>query len=329
MIKPLLFIFLWLIVFITSSPSEAQVESVPESKWLGLEIENTRTSDELNLNHFSFNYRKHRRNLFFPFSNEKEKSEDVGVAMDYFEGQLSTLKFNSLRILGLLARKSSRNFLIETYLGGQYFKSEQLESSMATPGVSIYYQVPQKLLLQSHLDRFYLAQDGFLTGPLSDGTNAWRWKPSATYFLNERFRFLIRPELDFISDGNKRFYSDFALMYGISSWPRWIWVGLGAEYLSNSITGNYWSPSLFKSYGLRFELNSEISKGFSGIIGLNYNQIQEQENLWGSGHYLNLGLAYGDRNSSNINFSYIHIQSVQSNNEWKSNSFALNWNYFF
>ncbi|MBN8537794.1 MAG: hypothetical protein J0M15_12135 [Deltaproteobacteria bacterium] len=329
MIKPLLFIVLCLIVFLTSSPSEAQVESVPESKWLGLEIENTRTSDELNLNHFSFNYRKHRRNLFFPFANEKEKSEDVGVAMDYFEGQLSTLKFNSLRILGLLARKSSRNFLIETYLGGQYFKSEQTESSMATPGVSIYYQVPQKLLLQSHLDRFYLAQDGFLNGPLSDGTNAWRWNPSATYFLNERFRFLIRPELDFISDGNKRFYSDFALMYGISSWPRWIWVGLGAEYLSNSITGNYWSPSLFKSYGLRFELNSEISKGFSGIIGLNYNQIQEKENPWGSGHYLNLGLAYGDRNSSNLNFSYFHIQSVQSNNEWKSNTFALNWNYFF
>ncbi len=321
--------FLWILVFLTSSPSVVQAEALHESKWIGIEIENTHTSDELNLNHFGINYRNHRRNLFFPFANEEEKSKDVGVVMDYFEGQLNTLKFNSLRLLGLLALKSSRIFLIETYLGGQNFKSEQVETSMAVPGVSIYFQIPQKLLLQSHLDRFYLAQNGFLSGPISNGTSAWRWKPSASYLLNERYRFLIRPELDFISDGNRRFYSDIALMYGISTWPRWIWIGLGAEYLSNSNPGNYWSPSMFKSYGLRFELNSELSNGLNGTIGFNFNQIQENANPWGSGHYLNLGLAYGDRNSSNLNFNYIHIQSVQSNNEWKSNTFAINWNSFF
>lgn len=138
-------------------------------------------------------------------------------------------------------------------------------------------------------------------------TFAEKWKLG---FLNKTFT---------LSDENVRSDSDASLLYGVStSWP-WIWLGGGAEYLTNTqANGPYWSPRQFYSYGLRSEVALPIAGQWSFAAGLNLNKFRDVDFDEGQGYYLNSKVIYGEWGKLRYELGVEAIQSEQNGNIWQS-----------
>lgn len=129
----------------------------------------------------------------------------------------------------------------------------------------------------------------------------------------------------FVIDANRRTDSDVGLMYGISpSWP-WIWVGVGAEYMTNSIanTTGYWSPRQFVNVGPRFDLSFPIVGNYSFAMALNLNKYNDVDFGDGTGFYSVAKLIYGDANSMRVEGGLETISSEQNSSNWTSSMVFL------
>lgn len=300
-----------------------------ELRHLQINADSTVTSDDFSIKTLDVIVRNHRRELIFPFENASNSALDWGLYGTANIGKLGSTKFSGRGLSGVLGRKYNSEFYLEASLGFQALDSDATSKSLFAPSVKAEWAKPKSFSLQWSASRIFMYQRAYLPGPITEGTSAWSFKPYTTAYFNDRLKFLLRPEISWPDDGNKRFYIDVSLMYGVSLWPTWLWVGVGSEKLSNSKPSSYWSPSKFYSYGLRLEVNGRLVDKLSGSLGLNLNKLKEEDLSEGDGHYFNAGLVYGERNDQNLKLEFTNIKSVQSNSEWESNSLKLIWNYFW
>lgn len=288
------------------------------------------TTDEFSLQSYGLIYRNNRRDLLFPYESSENKAVDFGFYAKLIDGNLEALPFSSYGFGFLIGKKFTKAFHIESRLGGNEFSNNLgVRVTQLTPKLSVRWIPLENLYFDFSSQRIFMFERGYSPGPVHDALLMWSFSPRTTYYPHENFRISLNPEWSWPSDGNMKTSVEGSLMYGVSVWPTWFWVGVGAEKISNKKKSNYWSPSRFHSYGLRFELNQMIVGSWSGVAGLNLSKIKEENSNSGNGHYMNIGIKYGERNSQNFQINYINIRSVQSSTKWESNGMRLLWNYFF
>lgn len=287
------------------------------------------TSDKLTLRQFEAGFQSSRREMVYPYPNEEKESWDYGFLVRHSNGSALTSRFEENKFQAMLARKFSPHFLLraKSWLSSLKNKSNQdsLDSLFySLQGEVSFPQVYSSLEFEydnSIEDLFYpKAIDNFLKKRSLNSTTLWMIK---------KFRFTLRDQYIFFSDGNRRNYTDLDLKYNFSFDKYWLLLGVGGEYYwtKNDRVG-YWTPRNFLSFGLRAEATIPIGKSWMTFIGGNLSRFISETGAYGTGYYTNCGLQFGKRESSNLRIGYERVESAQNRSTWFMDRIYFSYNYF-
>lgn len=286
------------------------------------------TSDGYDLRSYKLNYRSHRQDESYPYEGAKA-SFDWGVDFNRYEGHLNQtgVQSESIEIIG--GRQTEGFHSFEAGLGVQNFQGQSGDSQSFIGKMSASGPISKTFNYSFGVSRRLLLDLGYVPGPVEESLSEWRVSPAILWRPQERIKVSLSQDYAIISDDNRRYHVESSAMYGISIWPLWFWAGVGAEYLTNSENGDYWSPTSFKSYGLRSELSYEFKSYLALSTGFNKNRIQENNRPWGNGHYWSTGLRLGERNSNHLQVYYIDNESAQTGSRWRYEAIEIQLNLFF
>jgi hypothetical protein len=288
-----------------------------------LSVQRTETSDALDFHWLRASYNSERHDPVWPFGDEASRGWSVmaqrfeldRLSLDFVASELrfgAWQKWNSWNVSGSVGvhevnwqsaeRKTSYGV---TELGASrnweaVFFHVRLASEFLYPRVLVYSGDPV-------------------------AARALVAEPRVVWRISERQKLQLKYQsADFDKSDNRRSQVDGEWLWGFSQSPHWVWVGVGAEELRNSEdVSNYWSPEVFKSYGLRVDTQWAISDSLGFFFAGSLNRIREESLDWGRGHYLRTGIRYGDREESLFRLFYEDNRSSQEGTTWQSQGFGL------
>ena len=286
------------------------------------------TSDDFFRTSLNFSYRNHRRDHLYPFRAEDKEGTDWGLGIKYTRGQTRTENFSGQRFHILAGHKYSEKYRVDARVGVHMLQPSVSEARTIGHGGIYFGFFPWTSFGGSlRLVRDLAYHEMVLPGGVLEGLSATALELRGLGLLGERWRLPFLISSKSFSDANQRSEFDMGLMYGISPGVPWIWLGLGVNHLRNSKTVlTYWTPSVFSSGGPRLDLSVPLGAAWSCGAAVNLNRFYDQDSQsWGSGHYADFSLRYGDRNQTNISLDYISINALRSSGIWVSSGMSLNF----
>ena len=177
----------------------------------------------------------------------------------------------------------------------------------------LYFSYLLGLITMSEEFQTLYTVDTILRGETARLGGSYRWseKWRSTFYLQEFF----------LNDGNTRSNHDLGLFYGLATGDPWIWVGVGAGRLSNSIQNRgYWTPLEFYTIGPRLDLALTFWDDWKFLTGLNLNYFKDVTTGEGKGYYATSKLTYKVFKVFELFAALESIQSEQFGRVWKSNA---------
>ena len=287
------------------------------------------TSDQIFQTEVDLEVRNHRRDLFWAYPGEVEKTWDFGADAKLYEGSDPSAEYEGRKASAYAARKfSSRALLgIEAGINSLLNKKQSWTANTFYGSVDLQLQVATAMDLNLRVTHDYVYQDLIQPGAVVSPLAALSEYADGDYHISERWRLPFHLKDRSLSDGNEIRETDVAAMYGISTGVPWIWVGFGGDYLTfKNYQPLYWSPWQFYSFGPRAEVVVPIALGLTGSIGLNLNRLTESALSPSNGYYGSAKLEYGDREKFNIALAYTQIVSSRDNGEWRLEQLGLELN---
>ena len=309
------------IIAVASEPKELNSDSS--------RLAYTHTSDQISQTEFALDYQNHRRDLFWPHDLEAPKAQDFGFTAHLFNGQHLNARYQGERVAFGIGNKFSSDWLTHFFLGAHFFNNLSVQKKNTTPYLEgeLFSILSPTLEMHLKLNHDFIYQDFVQPSGVDSAITANSLFLNLTYKPISVLRSNLITSFKTYSDSNNKRDLDASLLYGIATSTPWIWVGLGAEFLSySSHQQGYWSPAPFYSYGPRFEGVFPIFDHFELATGLNLNHFSEDSTAIGNGYYGTFKLQYGTRNTFNLYLEYIRIIAEQNSRQWFSNSLAIGAN---
>ncbi|OFZ15361.1 MAG: hypothetical protein A2Z20_06835 [Bdellovibrionales bacterium RBG_16_40_8] len=295
------------------------------------QIENEKTSDDLDRTSVYLRWRNHRREISWPYESEEDQANDHGFSVGLHRGHAPGPDFSGQRISGFIGKKISPQVYFDFEAGIHHLRddAQSLNKNILAVGGNLNWRPNDKLYVEVglHKDLSYLTLQP--TGQAESLTEL-ACRPSLTYRPVEKLRLINRNNFFWFSDGNRKKESDIALMYGLATTTPWVWLGIGASYIEFARqAANYYSPEKFFSWGPRLEAVGKISEQISGVLGLSLADFQEGNLARGKGHYVSAAVRYGDRSDSLFEFQTVQVRSAQNARTWTSDIYSLSlmWSY--
>ncbi len=326
--RSLLKIFVYLLLTCNNSSVSAKEKSI-----LTAEGVYSTTYDEIRQYDWDLNYRDHRRDLGNPYENEANSALDFGLNLHLLTGTAPNVDYSAIRLMSLLAYKSSPENILEGTWGFHYMEETKNSKNdlIFVGALKDEFSVSDGVFGQFGFARDLTVLTLRPPRPSTDFLVYHSLYGHLGYYLKPNLRVKGKFDFTYFSDGNFKNEQDFEVMYGLSLDRPWFWLGLGANKLSfNHTEVNYWSPTNYYSFGPRLDANVPLFGVVSFFAGGSLNAQYDGDNaIWGYGYYLNCGLAFFDRNKSNFKLSYTRIYSESSLSRWYSNQFGLQANFMF
>jgi hypothetical protein len=262
------------------------------------------TKDDFQYLQSYFSYRNHLRDIYWPYEEAESRDLDWGVDAVVRTGSLfKSIDFDAAAFDIFLGKRLSSGSYLEAGIGihglrgdgdvdedGDIIIEDDTIPTYRAKGLFVITETVD-IGIESHYD--YLYPEGFDPGSLTDAltsheiVGALSWKPISTLSLQSE------SAVNLISDSNTRFWTDLAVLYGISpEWP-WIWAGFGAYYQWFEFeSDDYWSPERYISYGPRLDSSFPITSRLSGWADIEINIITESQLFEGVGGDVSLGLDF-------------------------------------
>lgn len=326
-------ILIGLVFFLVGAAGAAdKAPSLPEKSiaWANLGYETT--SDGLRDAGLEMGYQVHRRDLFWPYPEEKQRAWDLGIHAVVHSGANPQSTYHGYKFTGELARKFSNRFLLNAVAGTHLIRTpDPTTSQIATHSifagdVSGYFHFNDLFDMRAGVAHDLVYTELVQISNVSNALAATTYGIDLTYHPYERWRLVSRNTYRVYSDTNERKDTDTSILYGISTGVPWIWVGAGVEYLSFlKPESTYWTPDRFSAYGPRFEGDFPIEGNFSVAGGLNINRNQQDGLEGGWGYYASAKLRYGTREGSRIELGFQSILSQQRTGRWTGQGYTLGY----
>ena len=291
------------------------------------------TADQAMFRGFEQSYTSHRRDLFYPYTGEASTALDWSIRAGARSGQFPSTKFDGYSGAIGMGRKLSEQLYVMGEIGLSQLRD--VEEDQSVEAFTYQFKVQkiwwEKIYLEVGTESGLLDHELVIPGGIENLLDADTQTFNVTFWLHPKLRLIGRNTLRFYSDDNRRQIHDWSIMYALSLWPSWIWVGLGGEYTGfGHTTLDYWSPRKNVSYGPRLELSVPLFKSLMATAGINVSRIKEDDFSWGRGHYASVGLQWKDRNDPwNLQLEYIEIESQRESSVWESESLIFSANFAF
>lgn len=306
------------------------IASADELYTMGLN--NTRSSDDIQLGTLEFNYKNHRRSYFWPYEEVTDKKFDWGITAQSLSGEAESISFSANVVSFSLGWHYSPDDYVVGKLGYHDLLSDDTKVSknrtvsefVAHTGSEqtghIYYHYANDFVYQLSLQPAGIKQ--FLHA--SRHELGLKWKPVAKARLEETV------SLWNLSDDNVRKSSKFDAWWQLTQ--GWVWLGLSyeTEGYQNNVDG-YWTPQKFQSFGLVFDSsvplakNEKVSASFSASLA----KIKEDDFPQGNASSFSAGLDYKLMNAFALRCAYNYLNSQQQTSDWSEKSFRVSLNGIF
>ncbi len=322
------------------SQAQAQAQAQADSL-VGLEMTYFTTSDQLRASQLRAFYESSKMDPYWPYADQGARSyfvkangltldstaDSTASSTDWDEGPARGLKLSS----GVKFDQRGRYFLSAEV--GADVVSEPLADSTSLYGTAsltglVYSEDTYWLSLRLASELLYprlLPLAGRLSRTRAQVVEpSLRWKLRSNLRLDGRMLWATLPEVESTQKRNQRLHTDLQLMWGLQTYPHWIWLGVAVEQLSHSEESpDYWSPDRFRALGLRLDSAFQASADWQVFAGGSLNRIQESREDWGSGYYLRTGLQQGRRDEWLIRIYYESSNSRQRGSSWSSHGLGL------
>jgi hypothetical protein len=101
-------------------------------------------------------------------------------------------------------------------------------------------------------------------------------------------------------------------------------VGIGGEYLSyDEQVADYYTPSTFKSTGLRLDSSFPITEKLTASAAANADMVYEEDFERGRGNYIALGLQYNFYKDYYLLLNGSVINSYQNASAWREKDLSV------
>ncbi len=300
-------------------------------------IEDAKTSDDLKQRRFNVGAVSDRSDVLWPYSEEKETGTAWGLGYERIDGTGRFLvsdrpSYSIDRPYLLVNHKISALWSVDADLGWFSYaaKDPSHDGSELTGAVRTIWKASDELNMSFKIYRASMLQDLMLINAVTDPTlyNGFTWNAAYTFYQTWKIQQMW--DQRWVSDGNSRWMSDTALMYGFSQYPTWFWVGGGMNALGvNERATYYWSPSAVQAYGLRVELTQPVMEDSFIKLGGSLSRLQEEDFDPATANYVRVAVQKGDREKKNVELYFVNIRSERAATRWSQQALGLNVNWPF
>lgn len=310
-------------VDIESEEAEDELPPAVERDLFNLGGAAHRTSDDYDARSYSFSYRNHRREWFWPWQESAKRGIDVGVDVDRTSGSVRSTEFDALHAQGSLGGYLTKGTYLEAQFGRHNLDTDLGDRTITSHHVTAMAGLQHSFSIQLESARDFIYTGGSVTGGITrqltayDHSGSFRWRP------DQRLRILGQGNFrkyDQENEENIARSADLSALYGISpDWP-WIWAGLGASILKyEHQVADYWSPNRYTAYGLRFESSFPVYKRLSASAAVNLNR-QSEDGVKGNGYDIKAGVQYRLYGHLYARFDVNKSKSIQQSSTWTSDN---------
>lgn len=293
-----------------------------------------KTSDHIHFRTQDIEYLTYRSDLTYPYADEGDSGRGYCVEAKHGSGNSQSDPFSMSVLKWRYISKKNENFNWSVSEGLHTLKNEEAGGPSATLmsiNLNSQWQFSKLQFLQLQFNHDWKYTDLSLPGSLDQFLKSDRL--DIFFFLrpHHRTRVIAPVTIEEISDNNRKFQFNPQVLYGVLPDTPWLWVGLGAEYLSNRNPGvGYWSPSKFIAFGPRFEFATPFgSSDWSLNSAFALNRLKEENNSFGRGVSSSVSIQKGARDQTHVGVSYYKISSEQSGSDWHEVGAKLNIFYLF
>jgi len=282
------------------------------------------TSDAFQRTEIFFDYRNHRREMFWPWEDADTRDLDWGIGVRHLQGSVDAADFQGAQVQAMLGKRFSRALYAEAWLGAHQLKvSQSDENTITTYATSVHLTPVDWFRLQIESSENFVYPESVLPGGISEQLTARTDSASLQWRPVRRVRAIAKGLWRELDDGNVEDRVTLAILYGLSpEWP-WIWAGIGGEKLQfDQPRSSYWSPQEYLAYGLRFESSFPITDWLTGNIAVNLDRLREDE-ARADGQYYALGLEIRLAAATYLRINATRINSLQESVRWFENTYIV------
>lgn len=286
----------------------------------------------IKMNTFLLNYRSNRRNILWPYPGSRTKAYDFGLNLGHSRGYMDGDTFEGYMLQGVFGRQHSHSNYTEVSMGSHVLDKRNDEDSSEV-----------KTLLVGGFDHIY-GYDGntFKFSYIHDFMYRRLFLPAGVEYnlIEDRFRLEYSKQyLDNfqttlgythtdISDGNKFNSTATTTSVIFDFYPFGAWTGIAIEYgNSKFLTHRYGSQKEYYTYGPQVGVNYTFYEGLTLVAGYETSKSTDSFNSKSIDTYKFLNVEIGDRNSTEILFSYVRMDSETLEENWFDNQIIINLKY--
>lgn len=301
---------------------------------LGAEASGAYTKDGINYRRVGLLGSSELFDIFWPYQNESENITAYGFQANYLKADTDSWEYEFLSFSFAYKKKFSLKQSLEMKLGFDSLSVNDVRrDTHSLPNASLHWKKmfgeSDKIRLQLQAKYGYLLNQVPFLSTRPQRAEGFLFEPQIQYLANEKNRLQLRSRSMNLLGGKAISHTDAEWLYGLSHQP-WLWLGVGAEYLSHQYkVADYWSPTHFWAYGLRLNFSWPVGEKNELFCGGSLNQIKEEKHTEGQGHYVQAGWQYGSRDNNFIRLFYEGIKSRQSSSKWFSDGVGMNLQWDF
>lgn len=290
----------------------------------------SQSSDDISLETFSFDFKSHQREYFWPYQETTKETWDWGVTAQYNSGEAIAIPFSAKWAAVRLGWHHSLNNYIISSVGTHRLHAKQTAKSKerviydftANKGLgsqgSVYYRIADDYVYQLSLQP--AGVQSFLHAKRQEF--GFTWKPVRV------LRIVQSASHWDLSDSNIRRSGRFVTSMRLSQ--EWVWLGLAYEEMGyQDKRAGYWSPQTFRTFALEFESSVPLGSKWSASVAANISRIKEDDFPEGHGSSFSLGVDYKLVEAVTLRYEYSEIDSQQESSEWSERAYKLSINGMF
>lgn len=291
------------------------------------------TSDNLNQRHLMLSPLSDRADILWPYSTERQSGLSYGLGIERVDGERKVgavaAAYSADRPFLSFSYKFSQDWMVEANLGWSHFDfiSAQETRTEMTGELTTVWKVSSDLSLSLATKKSSLIQEMLLLN-LDQAILYNAVNQSLSYSWQEKWRLQQSTDFRSMDDGNTSWKSEVSLMYALSQFPTWFWMGMGLSHTGfDQVKSEYWSPKSVLIVGPRLDLAVPYRENMVLKVGGSVNSLKEEGSDPSIGSYWRMAAQFGGRETGYAELYWIDNRSSRSDNHWSQQQMGLSANF--
>jgi hypothetical protein len=293
--------------------------------------------DDIRLQQFLFSSQHERFDLNWPYLDEKDQVFMMSPYVHLGTGSApevsgADISYQFVEASLAAKRKFSAQLAASVKAGVFYFKNKTTERDLTTASyeAQVMWRHSDAFTHALSMSRSFLAQEGAVTAGYNTPIWALSLSQLLTWRLHEKWKLSESFRKRWFEDHNEREDIDMGAMYALSTYPVWLWIGLGYNYSHfKSVSLLYWSPNEVSTVGLRFDASVPFADKWAAKCGGQVGQTKESKSDAAVSDYIKLALQRGERESKQFEIYWIDSRSTRADGDWSAQTVGLNYSSGF